>query len=242
MVRKTAIFEGKIVVKGQALFGQDSVGQVKILAGQSQAQVIFKEEYEYRPIVVLSPYGEDILANEAIKWTVSLASSTGFAVKLSESALTDLTFSWHAFASPQAKLFVSDGSSQEITLQIPSSNFQVPNNIQIPNSNNQTAAVTEATTTQPLIGEPAAENQMVSETNELSETNESAATESIAEEPASSAPAAEPAIQENTDSMENISGQPAEEQSAGELETSSVEPLMPVPPPLENIESAPIVE
>ena len=224
------------------MFGQDSVGQVKILAGKTEAQVIFAEEYEYQPIVVLSPYGEEILANEAIKWTVSLATSTGFIVKLNEPAPADLIFSWHAFASPQAKLFVSDGSSQEITLQIPSSNFQVPNNIQIPNSNNQTAAVTEATTTQPLTGEPVAENQMVSETNELSETNESAATESIAEEPASPAPVTEPVSQENAASAENISGQPAEEQSAGELETSSVEPLMPVPPPLENIESAPIVE
>ncbi len=193
--------------------------------------------------MVLSPYGEEILANQTVKYTVSTATSTGFIVKLNEPALVDLTFSWHAFASPEAKLFVSDGQTEDISLIIIADTLttepddSAPATSTQPSANETSDSLPVADNGVDLIGEAAAS----STAKNAIESGASSAGESTVAEPvtesAISAPAAEPVTQEDTDNTENILEQPTEGQPTGELETSSVEPLAPTEPelPAENL-------
>jgi len=99
-----------------AVFSGDSVGQAKILEGESSVRVIFNEPYEYQPIVTFSPVGPAAGEAVAAGAYISDISSTGFTIEVPTNASQAVTFDWHSFASPQARLTVSDGTSQLVQL------------------------------------------------------------------------------------------------------------------------------
>jgi len=113
VVQDSAIFENGIIIKKHALFSGDSVGQAKILAGTTTVEVIFTDEYQYQPIVTVTP-------NNPLRTFYWLAekSEKSFKIVLDEAQDEDITFDWHAFASPEAKLFVSDGSISDIKIEM----------------------------------------------------------------------------------------------------------------------------
>lgn len=130
-------------------FSGDSVGEAKILAGQTSVRVSFKQPYNHQPIVTVTPTGETALTAD-FRYTVTGKNNAGFTVELSNSVQVDLTFDWHAFASPEARLSVSDGSTQSVNLVVndsPSLNSVLPSFV-IPSdvtNNSTTTAILDST-------------------------------------------------------------------------------------------------
>ena len=96
-------------------FSGDSVGEARILAGQRSVRVAFWQAYSQQPIVTVTP--EDVSFSGAY---VSDRDARGFAIAIPSATTTDVTFAWHSFASPQARLTVSDGTTQPIQLVLTS--------------------------------------------------------------------------------------------------------------------------
>jgi hypothetical protein len=93
-------------------FSGDSVGQAKILAGATSVSVAFSQAYQYQPIVTA-----DILSY-FMDHNISDVNNQGFTINIPEATTTDITFNWHSFASPESKLTVSDGTTQNIPLVV----------------------------------------------------------------------------------------------------------------------------
>lgn len=112
-------FDGELTVKGMIFLNNDTIGQAKILANTTTSVAInFSGQYEFLPVVNITPLGTEILSSN-IKFTVASVSSTGFIIQISELYNQDLTFMWHAFISNnETKLFVSDGTQANINLLI----------------------------------------------------------------------------------------------------------------------------
>jgi len=104
---------GGITVEKHAVFGEDTVGQAKILAGHNFSAVTFAEPYELLPIISVTPVDFDG------KWKLSEIATTGFKILLSEPQASDVLFNWQALgASADSKIYVSDGTTAVIGLQI----------------------------------------------------------------------------------------------------------------------------
>ncbi len=153
--------ESAIVFKTHVYLSQDSVGQAKILAGTKRVKVTFAKPYEYQPIVTATPL-------DFVSGAYRIASTTaeGFTIELKYAQDEDVTFNFHAFASPEAKLMVSDGSSENIVLVVPQvagasveAGETVKENVNTPPSQLNEAKPPESPA--PIIDEP----QTASETN-----------------------------------------------------------------------------
>ncbi|MCL5667077.1 MAG: tail fiber domain-containing protein [Patescibacteria group bacterium] len=103
-----------LAVYNPSNFSGDSVGQAKILSGATSTLVSFQNAYQYQPIVTLTPAGP-----YTARYWVENANANGFTVVLEHAEEYDVTFNWHSFASPEAKLTVSDGTTLDIVLVLP---------------------------------------------------------------------------------------------------------------------------
>ena len=106
--------ESAIVFKTHLYLSQDSVGQAKILAGSKRVTVTFAKPYEYQPVVTATPL--DFVSGA---YRVASTTAEGFTIELKYLQDEDITFNYHAFASPEAKLTVGDGTMEEIKLIVP---------------------------------------------------------------------------------------------------------------------------
>jgi hypothetical protein len=108
-----------LAVYSPSNFSGDSVGEAKILAAQTSVRVNFKQAYQYQPIVTITPIGK------FVPGYVTDVDATGFTIAIDSygqpitGLTTDSMFSWHSFASPEAQLTVSDGTTQDIVLVVP---------------------------------------------------------------------------------------------------------------------------
>ncbi len=123
-------FTGTIKVKGAAVFGEDSVGQARILAGSDKVEIKFKEAYAFQPIVTLTMRGEEAL-NTSVKYTVVNETNEGFEIKLNIAHYENLDFNWHAFGAYEGKIFVSDGTTENITLVVKDQPVDDPSNVAV---------------------------------------------------------------------------------------------------------------
>ncbi|MEP6960487.1 MAG: tail fiber domain-containing protein [Acidobacteriota bacterium] len=103
-----------LTVYSPSNFSGDSVGEAEISAGQTSVRVTFSQAFAYQPIVTITP-----TALYAGHFWVDHTDSTGFTIELDQTDNSDLIFNWHSFASPSARLFVSGGETQSITLILP---------------------------------------------------------------------------------------------------------------------------
>ena len=99
-----------LTVYSPSNFSGDSVGEAEIVAGQTSVRVSFGQAYSQQAIVTFSPEGA------AVPAFIQEKDSAGFSLALPSATTTDVTFDWHSFASPQAQLTVSDGTTQPIQL------------------------------------------------------------------------------------------------------------------------------
>jgi hypothetical protein len=215
-----------LMVKGHAYFNQDAVGQAKIIKGATAVEVIFDKEYEYLPIVTATKMGP-------IKgdYWVATSTATGFFIILDQPQEHDLVFNWHAFSSPEAKLFVSDGTVVEAQLTISDDQLATDNSEIISKEPTaETMAENQPTTGLPIV-ESSAGGQVA---GEATETNASS-TEPVVE----NQPIAEEEISllVITGSLSNETVTVSEDATlAPELATSGapveVAPIVPAPPPI----------
>jgi hypothetical protein len=94
-------------------FNRDSAGQAKIISGANEVRVTFSNEYEYQPVVNVTPMG----AHTANYWVESV-NTKGFVVKIDPSEGTDLVFNWMAVAAKGGQIFVSDGTFQDMEIVV----------------------------------------------------------------------------------------------------------------------------
>ncbi len=102
--------EGDILIKGHATFSGDTVGQAKMLAGDTRVEVRFDSEYATQPIVNISKSSE--ITGD---YWVSDVTTEHFYIEMSQPQVGDTVFSWYAFGSnDDVKVFSSDGTIENI--------------------------------------------------------------------------------------------------------------------------------
>jgi hypothetical protein len=109
---------GELTVYNPGNFSGDSVGEAKILSGQTSVRITFTQPYAYQPIVTATPVGDSALA-DGFRFTLEGIDASGFTIQTLLPVTSDTTFDWHSFASPAARLTVSDGSTAPIALIVP---------------------------------------------------------------------------------------------------------------------------
>lgn len=95
-------------------FSGDSVGEAKILSGQTSVRVTFTKPYTHQPIVTITLKG----VPTAVFSRANNVDSSGFMIQTLTAVTSDTIFAWHSFASSAARLTVSDGSTQPIELVV----------------------------------------------------------------------------------------------------------------------------
>jgi hypothetical protein len=139
-----------LAVLSPGVFSGDSVGEAKILAGKTSVRVSFKEAYSQQPIVTVTP--EDVSFSGQY---VTDRDASGFAIAIPSATTTDVTFAWHSFASPQARLTVSGGTTQPIQLVItsaPAATSPVPAAAQQIGGSSPLPEATTSSTTPTVLG------------------------------------------------------------------------------------------
>ena len=224
------LFEGNVTVRGHVTFNQDTVGQAKILAGDTSVAVVFIEEYEFQPIVTITPRENW----NGTHW-VSDELTTGFSINIDPDQSDDITFNWHAFGGDGVKIYVSDGLTLPLTTDGTTEDIEIvviePELVSEPESLSEMPG-TSSDVDQLPAGEPPAEESVVEEslTEELTE-EQSVEGEPIEEPPvAEELSVEEPIIEESLVSEEPIIGEPStEEPSVPEV---PVEEELPVEEPV----------
>jgi hypothetical protein len=102
---------GVSVASGE--FSSSNVGRVKMLAGDTSAHVTFDTPFRYDPIITVSPIG---IHNP--KYAADNITTEGFDLVINTANSGDIIFNWHAFSSEKAKIYVSDGTSDYLDLQV----------------------------------------------------------------------------------------------------------------------------
>jgi hypothetical protein len=105
-----------ITFKSHLYLSKDSVGQAKVLAGSMSVRITFEKEYEWQPIVTVTPNGK-----VGSEYWIADKDATGFTIYIEHAASTDIIFDWHSFAGEGAKLTLSSGPEEDIVLVIPGS-------------------------------------------------------------------------------------------------------------------------
>jgi len=119
-VTTAAEIDGKLTVKGNVAFNKDTVGQAKILACKdldktkcaTSVHVTFETEYEYQPVVTITNVGKHKIQYQY----VDNITTSGFDIVIDPTQDTDVLFDWHAFGSDEGKIFISDGSTENIEI------------------------------------------------------------------------------------------------------------------------------
>jgi hypothetical protein len=96
------------------VFNKDTAGGAMILAGGEKVDVVFDKEYEYAPVVnvsLMTPVKLDY-------YIVTNTSAKGFTILISPTTTQDVSFNWQAVAVDCAKVFVSDGTTQDYVVNV----------------------------------------------------------------------------------------------------------------------------
>jgi hypothetical protein len=115
-VVRPVLLQSTLIVLKPVTFSGDTVGEAEIKAGVTSVHVSFSEQYQYQPIITTTP-----LEFVPTAYRVTDINGAGFSLEIESPLGTDVTFDWHAFGAEGAKLTVSDGTSQAITLVLPPS-------------------------------------------------------------------------------------------------------------------------
>lgn len=102
------------IITQQLYLSTDSVGEAKILAGATSVRIAFSKPYEQQPIVTATPN-----SRVGAEYWVADKDASGFTLYIEHASATDVVFDYHVFASPEAKLTVSNGTAQNIVLVMP---------------------------------------------------------------------------------------------------------------------------
>jgi hypothetical protein len=147
-VEESATADMEIVLNNT--FNRDSAGQAKILAGASEVRVTFENEYVNQPIVNITP----INAHGFDYW-VKDVNTSGFTIEMAPMQTSDVVFNWMSVAVDGGKLFVSDGTTEDITIVV----AEAP----VVEAPAETPVVEEPVVEEPVVEEPVVEEPVVEE-------------------------------------------------------------------------------
>lgn len=102
-----ARFFGDVEITGELSVSGDQAGVVMIPKSGTSATILFSRPYKTTPVVTASP-------DTPVLYGVSIATSTGFTIKLAAPADADINFSWHALGVADLTLPQSSSSSSAI--------------------------------------------------------------------------------------------------------------------------------
>ncbi|MCX8009198.1 MAG: hypothetical protein N3A54_05895, partial [Patescibacteria group bacterium] len=85
------IVYGNIEFRGRVLFDQDTAGTATILAGQTEATILFDKEFPVVPIINLTP--RHIFDT---KYAVTETTTRGFTIKIAHPQSHDISLNWIA--------------------------------------------------------------------------------------------------------------------------------------------------
>ena len=105
------VFVDKITFKNHVTFGEDTVGQAKILTGATSTYIGFVDAYDNLPVITVTPVGL-----HEVYFGVENATTTGFEIIINKPLAKDITFNWNAFAADKLKIHASDGTVSEIKI------------------------------------------------------------------------------------------------------------------------------
>ncbi|MCX6781702.1 MAG: hypothetical protein NTW66_01070 [Candidatus Magasanikbacteria bacterium] len=147
VIENAAVFNGTLAVKKHTTFGEDTVGQAKILSGHSSTTITFAEPYETMPIITVTPLDYDG------RWKLTGTGISGFRIEIPDIQMSDVVFNWQVFgALPESKVFVSDGTTTTIGLSILYIPPVVPEETPVVEE-----PVVETPPTEPVVEEPVVE-------------------------------------------------------------------------------------
>jgi len=113
------IFRNKVEFRGQVTFNQDTAGYAIVTEGTDRVAVTFAQEYAHLPVVNTSlslqqiadpeirKAAEDLLLVSDVKMIITNVTTTGFEIRINQTALSDIPFSWQAIAVADARTFES---------------------------------------------------------------------------------------------------------------------------------------
>ncbi len=102
-----------VTPKSHLYLSKDSAGQGKILPGSKTVRISFSKPYEYQPIVTATP-----IDFTSTPYRITDTDLTGFTIELEDTEDISITFNWHSLATSGAKLSVSDGTTEDISIII----------------------------------------------------------------------------------------------------------------------------
>jgi hypothetical protein len=94
-------------------FSSNNVGRAKVKAGNSVVHVSFDNPFRHEPIITVTPIGI-----QDHKYAPENITRSGFDIRIEGPATNEIIFNWHAFSSPDAKLYVSDGTLEYLDLHV----------------------------------------------------------------------------------------------------------------------------
>jgi len=114
------IFHKSVEFEGQVTFNKDSAGYAIVKKGLDSVEVKFEQEYPNSPIIntslSLQQYdsaevrqaAEELLLVSDVKYIITNVTTKGFTIRINQSAVSDIPFSWEAFAVKDAQTFGKD--------------------------------------------------------------------------------------------------------------------------------------
>ncbi|MDD4611132.1 MAG: hypothetical protein PHU73_04255, partial [Patescibacteria group bacterium] len=131
-------------------FNRDSAGQAKILQGATEVKITFENEYQFQPVVNITPLG-----SHGFDYWVENVNTFGFTIKIDNQQDGQVMFNWMAVAAEGGKIFVSDGRMEDMEIIVGTAEEVV--------APAEEPVVGEPAAEEPVVGEPAAEEPVVGE-------------------------------------------------------------------------------
>lgn len=119
------IFRNNVEFAGTATFNNDTAGYAIIKEGQGKIEVVFEKPYETVPVINASlslqqikndevrKAAEELLLVSDVKFIITNVTTKGFEIRISQQALSDISFSWQAVAVKDAKTFAKDSAEPD---------------------------------------------------------------------------------------------------------------------------------
>jgi hypothetical protein len=96
--------DGGLIVEGEVSFGEDTIGEAMVPAGESIIEIVFSQEYKYQPVITITK----LTAGRLDDYFISDITLKGFTINIEPEQENDVYFSWHSFSSKEGNLSFSE--------------------------------------------------------------------------------------------------------------------------------------
>jgi len=123
------LFRGEISFEKVPTFNKDTAGYALIKEGADSVEVVFEKKYANLPVVNASlalqkiedekvrQATEELLLMSDVKFIITDVTTKGFKIKVGQTALSDIPFSWQALAVNEMKTFESEKATSPNSIE-----------------------------------------------------------------------------------------------------------------------------